>query len=1181
MRCIGYRSVPGGVLFSFRRPRLCFLFRLLCISACLTTSLSAWSQTFTDSAKNVEVEHVLNMIQQKGYIRFYTGPPALLKLHVSYNVKDASAEAFLNVILKGLPLTFNIEGNVITLRQKEIAFKAPESPTSMRVYGKVTDGSGHPLPQTSIEIKRTRRGTVTDSNGRYELDEVGFHSLLHFSRVSMQTVEMRVKEGSPEINIRMDSSEEELSTAVNTGYQKIIPGRATGSVNLISNLLFNRTVSSNWTDRLENLTPGLLYNHGGQGANGASIPDPILIHGRSTINASAAPLIVVDNFPYDGDPANINPNDILNVSILKDAAATAIWGARAGNGVIVITTKKGRRLAPKIVVDNNISLTQRPDLRNIRSITSPDFIEYEKKLYGAGYYSPGPSGFAPVTPVIALLQGVFAGKISLTDANAEIEALKRYNVLNDLQRYFYRNSIIHRHYIEVSGGSNYNRYFFSGGWDQGPTNLAGNQNNRYTLRMQNEYVPNSRLELDAGVNLAGSFQQNGNNPGYLLLKTGGKSLYPYAQLATAQGNPLPVNLYYPLPFLQQATRMGFMDWSYSPLGDIAAEKNSLSTHDILANIGFRYSPFPSLNLEVKYQFESQTVVQNDLHSDSSWYTRNLINSFSQPAAGSSHPLLPIPVGGILDRSDQELISHQLRVQANYHHFFGDWHELSALGGYEIKSLVNTGVSSRYYGYDPDTRSWNPNIDYTTSYPLYPSGTETIPTAPPMTGTTDHFISYFSNATYTFDKKYILSGSAREDATNLFGARTNRRGVPLWSVGSAWNISNEDFFPRDWLSFLKLRATYGISGNVSRLVSAYTTAVYSVGGLSGTPYTIANIQNPANENLRWEQVKTLNFAIDFTTHDTVLSGTFEYYHKNADALLTQMAADPTLGLIRNPGAGNFYYGNSAAMEGKGADLQIEARLLRGKFQWTVNGIYSYSTSVITSLTASVAPGHTYLNANGINAVKGRPVFGVYSYVWKGLDGNGNPVGMLNGMTSTQWDSIYTYTPLSDMKYNGPSQPTSFGALRNSFAWKRIGLSFNISYKFGYYFRKPSVSYSDLADHWNSSGDYALRWQSAGNEKKTHVPSAPTNYLTAAMRDNFYLNSSVLVAKADNIRLEDVRLEYGLNRSLLPKLPFANVLLYATVTNVALLWKANKDGIDPYYINTPRDGRRWSFGATIDL
>ena len=195
---------------------------------------------------------------------------------------------------------------------------------------------------------------------------------------------------------------------------------------------------------------------------------------------------------------------------------------------------------------------------------------------------------------------------------------------------------------------------------------------------------------------------------------------------------------------------------------------------------------------------------------------------------------------------------------------------------------------------------------------------------------------------------------------------------------------------------------------------------------------------------------------------------------------------------------------------------------------------------------------------------------------GLDpATGDPQGNYNGKSSKSWDSIYANTRLNNMIYNGPTQPTIFGALRNTFSWHQFSLSVNISYKFGYYFRRPSINYTELLINWNGSSDYAQRWQKPGDEKRTNVPS----FADSANRDLFYANSSVLVDKGDQVRLEDMALSYVCNNLKGKNIPFRQIRLYLYAANLALLWKANKDGIDPYYINVPKDGKRFSLGATL--
>jgi TonB-linked SusC/RagA family outer membrane protein len=1060
------------------------------------------------------------ILKQTGY-NIESSAPGLNRLRITLDVKDMPLEELLQTVGRKYSIGYSVNGKTIILSPKK--------------------GATPPVVAAAIPPKK-----------------------------------VQVKES--------DDSETTLETFYFNGYDKISRERSTASADLVNNRLFNRSVSTNWSDRLENLTPGLLYNHGGQSSNGRATPDPILIHGRSTIFANAAPLLVVDDFPYDGDPNNINPNDIGSVTILKDAAAASIWGVRAGNGVIVLTTKKGRTDTPQVTLINTMTFTPRPILSNMHTISSADYIDFEKNLYGLGYYpadASGPPGYTPVTPVVALLQAADKGIITATDVSARIEALKQNNVLNDLGRYLYRSSVIRQHFLQVSGRSSFIRYYVSAGWDHNLSNLDETKYDQMTLRMQNTLTLTSRLQADAGISLAMDHSSSGDNPGYsYLTSTASKNLYPYAQLADAGGHALAVNLFHSPALMQQAAQSGLLDWNYSPLSEVAAENNAISTNDRVLHLAARYILLPSLNLEVKYQYETQSVVTDDLHRDSSYFVRDLVNNYTQIDPVTHQITRPVPAGAILDMNTTDIASHQGRVQANYHHYFNDVNEFTALGGYEIKSVVTTGDNNRYYGYDPVSRQSDAHINYGLSYPPYTGGRPlSIPVAAPSTLATDHFISYYSNAAFTWHGRYTLSGSARDDMANLFGVRTNRKEVPLWSTGLAWQVDTGRFFHPHWLNTLRLRANYGSNGNLSRLASAYTTATYSSGGYTGTPYTTGILNNLSNADLRWEQVRILNFGADCTLFDSALVVTAEYYRKWGVDIIAKTAADPTLGVVQVPG-GSYYFGNSATMKGEGVDLQLEAHILRKTFKWTVNGIYSYARSVVTSTTNPAGIGNLYLDPYTAEAVRGRPVFGVYSYAWRGLDSKtGDPMGVLNGQPSRKWDSIYNNTPVDSMVYNGPAQPTSFGALRNSFGWKGWSLSFNISYKFGYYMREKGLKYYSLANFWNGSDEYHRRWQQPGDEQKTHVPSLMYPFVPA--RDDFYANSSVLVVRADNIRLEDLRVDYELTRDHWKKLPFQRLVLYSTITNLGLLWTANKDGIDPFYLNMPRDGKHISFGASIQF
>lgn len=1042
----------------------------------------------------------------------------------------------------------------------------------------LTAEKGTPLDGALILAKKSQTEAITDARGHFSISINTNPDTLIIRHIGYHIVSIPVSgkdDASLTISLQMNTNHLQ-EVVVSTGYQQIPQERATGAFDFIDNKLINRSVGSAILSRIENLTPGLLFNHGD-----AANSDNFLIRGRSTIYSSAQPLIVLDNFPYDGDINNINPNDIECITILKDAAAASIWGARAGNGVIVITTKMGKSIKPRIEFNSNITISQQPDLFNIKSISSPDYINLEEYLYSKKYYQyilSSPS-HPPVTPVIELLDEESRGIISPAQANAEIDQFKKKNALSDIGKYLYRKGAHQQYALNVSGNTPIINYFMSVGMDKDYSSLVGMNSDRITLRSQNTFNVSKNLQLLASINYVQSNSNNGNNPGYNLNSGAGKGLYPYAGLVNEKGNPTTIVRDYRQSWADTVGDGSLLNWEYNPIEDISDEKNTSKTNDYVINAGLNYNLNSHLKAEIKYQYENEQVTGNDFYNSNSYFARNLINRFTQVDPVTGLLSYPVPQGGILDKSATEVISHQGRVQLNYNQSWGNsLHQVAAIAGWEIKSMTTQVFRDRLYGYNPDQSSIETNMDYITYFPLYyyPVITSSITNGQFVSGLVDRFISYYANASYTFHNRYIFSASGRTDAANLFGVKANQKGVPLWSAGYAWIINNEPFYSSEWLPYLKLRITYGYNGNFSRLASAYTTA--TVFGANTTPAMEALIMNPPNENLTWEKIGTTNIGIDFRTKNNILFGSVAYYRKKASNLIGQAAIDPTLGLSDNSG-NSFFYTNVAAMQGSGIDLELNSHVLNGRqLKWQTTFLFSYTSSKVTKYIPPLSgQGLNYVDVgkNYINPVKGNPLFSLYSYRWEGLDpATGDPRGELNKSISEDYANILASTTLDEMVYNGPAEPVYFGAWRNTIQWKNISLSFNISYKLGYFFRRPSVNYSNLFSSWTGSSDYAKRWQKPGDENKTNVPSLV--YPDPYGRDAFYQFSQTLVDNAGNIRLEDIRLSYQLNKKQWKLLPSSGLEIYLYANNLGILWEANKDGIDPYYVSAPKIEKSISLG-----
>ncbi|RZL19646.1 MAG: SusC/RagA family TonB-linked outer membrane protein [Pedobacter sp.] len=1033
-----------------------------------------------------------------------------------------------------------------------------------RLTGTVfTADDNKPLPGATIHLGATDNIVISDHNGNFQLITADTVGTLQISFIGYRTSFLsftKNKRGPFRILLEQDAPVLR-EVVVSTGFQTIPKDRATGSFVQIDSSLVNRRVSPDVISRLEGLVPGLLFNR--NTISSASGNLDLSIRGNSTLFANNQPLIVVDNFPYDGDITNINPNDVASITILKDAAAASIWGVRSGNGVIVITTKKGK-LNQKLAVELNANLTMgnKPNLfYDPNYLNANDFINVESALFKANFYNSDlTKGYNVVSPVVQILANARAGTLSSADATSQINTLRSFDVRNDLQKYFYRQSANQQYNLNFRGGTSKSDYYLSLGYDNELSNQVGNNNERITINSNYNFTPVKNLQVSVGLNYTKTNNQSNSTVDAINRISGKSRIYPYARLADDNGNALPIVHDYSLNFVNSATNSKLLDWNYRPLDELHNADNALNAFDNRINLGLKYSFLNGFNADVKYVYENAQTNTADYFSQDTYYTRNLINEFTQQNTDGTLSY-PIPLGGILQQQNASLISQHLRGQLNYSKEWSANSRFTALLGSEWSSAVDKSAGqSPVYGYDNNTGAVNPHINYVTYYALNPKGTGSlqIPYGQAFAHTTDHFISYFTNEAYTYANKYTLSVSGRIDKSNLFGVNTNQKAVPLYSGGFAWNIGRENFYHVGWLPVLKFRATYGYNGNINKTATAVTTlSQQSNSYYSGIPYN--RIANPGNPNLEWEKDRMINLAVDFGSKNQIISGSAEVYFKNGTNLFGNSSLPPSTGFTT-------FFGNTASTSGHGVDINLNSKnIATERFKWLTNFIFSYAFDKVTkynvqsTVTAYLTQGDG--NTGVITPMVNAPLFGIYSFKSGPLThATGDPQGYLNGNLSTNYSSIIQQTAIGELVYNGPSRPTSFGSLRNTFVYDAWSLSFNVIYKLGYFFRKSSIQYGALYSSWIGNKDFSSRWQKPGDELFTSVPSMILPPVDNN-RDFFYTYSQSLIENGDHIRLQDISLNYDLTRSLWKKSPFTNLTVYGYINNVGILWRANHKGLDP--------------------
>ncbi len=963
---------------------------------------------------------------------------------------------------------------------------------------------------------------------------------------------------------------------VATGYQTIPRERATGSFTQVDSGLLNQQTGTNILNRLASVAAGVSFDTKASG--NAQRKLSFNIRGLSSINGPQDPLIVLDNFPYEGDINNINPNDVESITLLKDAAAASIWGARAGNGVVVIRTKKAK-LNQKTALSFHSALisSEKPDLFSLPVMAPADYIDVEEMLFGKGYYN-NIIDFQPYSALSPAVQ-VFLNRknelISSADSAAQISALKQTDSRDDYLRYFYQRPLTKQYSLGISGGTAKNAYSFSGSYDRNTGETYGTYN-KANFRLSNLYNPVKGLNIDLGLYYTRSESHSGR-PAYNSIKVGTRSV-PYLDFADSEGNALAVETEYSRAYTDRISQGKLADWSYYPLEDYKHSASENSLHDLTAGLGLRYKLFPWLEAEIRYQYERQTSSNETIQDAESYAARNIVNTFSQIDPVTGNVKYIVPQGGILSTTQSVLQSHNTRALINIDKRWGP-HALTGIAGGEVRSAETSGQSAFNYGYQS-----NPLLvaytDFVNSYPSLITGSnQKVPGGGSVTGKLNRFVSVFSNMAYTFRSRYILSLSARRDASNLFGLTTNDKWKPLWSAGLGWDISQEPFYRLPLLPYLKFRATYGYQGNADLTRSASTIITYAPNN-TYTNFPQAMVKQLNNPELRWEKTGQFNIGADFSFSGNVISGSIDYYRKQGKDLYGPEAYDYTTW-----GLTNVITRNVASMSGRGVDITLASKNIDRLFKWNTQLFASYNKSKTTRYYGGEGySGGIVGNGNAITPLEGMPLYAIASFRWAGLDGSGNPQGYLDGQLSTEYDKIIADlnskgARSTSIVYHGPAIPVTTGSVINSFQYADFTLSVNLSWKSGYYFRKPSFSYDQLFSQGTGHPDFASRWQKPGDEAFTEIPSM--TYPANSNRDQLYLYSEATVRKGDHVRLQYINCSYSFSGGILRRLSLKAFQLYGNAANLGILWRANNDGLDPDYPATLAPLKTFTLGLKANF
>jgi len=968
------------------------------------------------------------------------------------------------------------------------------------ISGKVTDDKGAPLSNVSVQVRGTTTGTVTDSEGNFTLSVPVNGRILVFSYADMTTQEQNIGDRT-NFTIAMAPANRNLQEVVVVGYGTARRGTLTGSVTQVSGKEVSNIPISSIDQILQGKAPGVQITavNGRPGANAY-----VRIRGTGSINAGSQPLYVVDGVPApNADILNaINPNDIENISVLKDAASSAIYGSRAANGVILITTRKGRANRPQLTYRFNYgNKAKTPDNFDMMNAREKIQFEYNVGKDGAGAFigSQSRGNFAVQASMAKL---VAEGKLPAGTNNLYNLTQDQLNTVidqtiatygdNNWQDILLRNVQVKSHEISLSGGAEKLRYFSSvQQYNEEGIGLRSNFK-RIGGRINIDYQATNWLKVGNNFNVSYTNDRllrdryNAQSPFY--------AMYAY--------NP------YEPPYLPGTTNYNLTSFAAGfPILE-AIETNTEDTRNVL---GFT-------NLYGELSLVKNLTLKTNLGLNFSTFERESFikpSSFLDQVVGD-----PFAPGSKTDNGDRNF-NYAWTNTANYITRFAENHNINFLAGTEF-------TKNRFRSYSVSAKGF-PNPNVTT---LNAAGANTAFS----TAQSDwSLFSVFGNTQYDFKNKYFLSASIRRDGSSRF-SEANKYAT-FWSVGTGWNIAQEDFMKNiSAVNLLKLRASIGTTGNFA--IGNYPfQELYGVNSYADLTSTFPS--QPENDSLTWEKALLYNVGLDFEGLKNRLSGSVEYYHRTTQDLLLSVPYSQTNGF------GNRLE-NIGEVVNKGIEVALSYDVIAKKdFGFTLRGNLTKNKNEVTKLVGGNDIPVTFARLS-----EGKPYYNFYLVRWAGVDPATGAAQYYN--KSGAITTAYSGDDAVFLEGKSP-EPTYYGTVGTDLNYKGFTLTADVYYSGGNYiynlqerdrlnvFANRTLNMDVRANnYWRKPGDQAL------------LPRPTSAYNPGSQTTDQWLQ------RGDFVRLRNVQLGYAIPANITNRFKVQNLRLWVSGQN---LWTATKYKGDP--------------------
>ncbi|WP_109830981.1 SusC/RagA family TonB-linked outer membrane protein [Reichenbachiella versicolor] len=1021
---------------------------------------------------------------------------------------------------------------------------------------------------TAVEQERSVVGGLTDIDGKFsfEVPEQAKNLIVSFTGYETQTI--KIDQQTNDLKISLKLSVQMLDEIVTTGYQETTLRKATSSYVKVE----AKDIKQVGVADVDQMLAGQLAGVWVQPTNGApGAPAKIRIRGTATLNGSSDPLWVLDGIPLDGNQvpsdftdkdnidqlktypiAGINPDDIESITVLKDAAATSIYGARAANGVIVITTKTGEKGKNRININAATFITQRPDFSKLNLMNSSQKVDFElflasrpdldyqsergevaRILNSLGEYDDlAEKGFSGLSP----------------EAQAAINKLRTTNT--NWGEELYRTTINQQYGLSMSGGNDKNVYYFSAGYYDEQAATIGAGKRRFNLTVKNTYSLNNYLKF--GAALFGS-----QNKTYSYLRERDaitspaayvRNVNPYLGLRDENGD----FIYDP-----DLTEISDVDLDYNVLEErqntsnelIANSFKSIFNLDLRTNIGLR------LSTQLGLQFDNERSEQ--FSDENSYFTRKF-ELRSKYTDSSGEDLFYLPKGGIIQNSNSNAFQYTWKTTANYGQLFFDRHDVDILIGTEFRERTNTDIDNKAFGFNPNTLT---SIPITNDLVLTNSGFKQYQKFVAH----DAFTSFFGTLSYIYSSKYSIYSSLRYDGSNLFGVNPKFRYLPIWSVAGAWTLSNESFFSSSYLDILKFRVSYGIQGNIDKTTSPFVIGTFNTESvLPGIEEEVIRTTGAPNADLRWEKTTSINLGFDLGLWGNRVFLTSDYYYRKSTDIIGFRSVPLESGF-------NFINTNWATISNRGFEIVLNTVNVSNKrFRWSTAFNISSNKSKVNQIEIreeEFTPSRKGYGADAVFAIK-----------TDGVDSNGLPLFKKDGrtLTAVEFYNLAEGTDGSQLTreehrnlytYIGDAAPKFTGGLNNTFRYGPFDLQISANFSFKQLVRRlPSYNMTVTSPRLNYSTEILSAGEGSlpgliGRKSRGFDTELVYRWFNSFDVGNTYDHFDIWIKEISYVRINSIRLGYNLPNQALKKLNISSARVFVEGRNLFVFGTKIENFFDP--------------------